>query len=121
MLLSIFEPFQRRMASWRALAIIFRELGSKLLIFWELGTKHCKDVSFWLRPQIPLIHINITVPFNFLAKIDFWLAFILATASISGSILAKDRNSFSKILGSMLGYIYGAGGKLYYFYGFREQ
>ena len=47
-------------------------------------------------------HISITILFNCLGKTD--LSFIFATVSTSGSILARVRKSFPKILGSILEY-----------------
>ena len=73
-----------------ALAIIFRELMSKLIILGELS-------EFDFLSQTPFRHINIEYIYSVHLPIDyFWLAFRHTTASISGSILARDQNKFSK-------------------------
>ena len=65
-------------------------MGSKLLILGSLeALSKCNFLTiFWsqVHAPIPHIHINITVPF------------------ILANLLARDRKSFPKILGSMLKY-----------------
>ena len=57
---------------WGALAVIFRELGSKLLILGSWGALSKCDflTSFWFLGAAPLtpLHVNITVPFNSLSQ-----------------------------------------------------
>ena len=72
--------------SWGEWPSVFRELGSKVVILGSWGARSEYDflTCFYfigreevgmVGAQIPLLHINITIPFNPLAKTDLWLTF----------------------------------------------